>query len=832
MKTKTYTLIAILSIFLACFPSHAGEQDNWYFHKDWDGLSSSNYGPGQVAFEENASDGKNRIYVADMGNNKVQVYDLNGSKIFEITNLNRPMGVTIDKNGTIYCLYHHGIKSFDNNGTLISTIAGSGSGDGQIKASPYSRVYYGDAQSALAIHPENGKLYALDGGNNRVQVFDTNGSFSFKFGIYGTAPGQFKDPKDIAFMPDNTLAITDDNYLHFYDDNGNFLDRKSHQHKVLAVSNDGSLYIFHYSSAGRLINSDNQTISYSSNMPRGNRGVFTPQGDLIFSKPSGKIEIWKRAFRTKGLENRNFIPQPSIRGISQRSGSNIIDLDFEIIDSDDNNATVGIIAHCGSDKVVPKAWVDGTGSKIASPIGTNVVHRVSWDVKQDWTTSTGTIKFEILCQDGSRNKPVDLHFLTLPLDDGNLTISRSPLKDSDYLNYAKYLLSTGQAQFESNESQTLIIPAVESNATEVFTFTNAGATGRNGPTEAQLIAEYNGTNLQGLVTPGWKAGFQKWTVPASGSYWIEAVGARGGNSANEQGGCGAFIRGKFTLVQGQELNIVVGQHGGDNSIDDRAGSGGGGTFVIADTNNTPLVVAGGGGGVANNSSFSMNASTTTSAQFGGSNNPYPGGTDGNGALGERGGGGGGFFSSGSGNANQGGESFQLGARGGLTSGTYQIGFDGGFGGGGATQHNTNEHSGAGGGYSGGGGSKRGTNNFSGGGGSFNGGANQTNLFGFGGSHGLVRIYRSEGIEPTFPECTILNSNWNPMGVTAILILDLGQNYRAATSEEVTKAREAATPGSVNNWTASRKIQPRNLPGSVNEYGFDVSTTSGAWIIKE
>ena len=67
-----------------------------------------------------------------------------------------------------------------------------------------------------------------------------------------------------------------------------------------------------------------------------------------------------------------------------------------------------------------------------------------------------------------------------------------------------------------------------------------------------------------MVTTGWKAGFQKWTVPNTGDYSIEALGARSGNSANEQGGCGAFIRGKFTLVQGDVLNIVVGQQGGDN----------------------------------------------------------------------------------------------------------------------------------------------------------------------------------------------------------------------------------------------------------------------------
>ena len=40
----------------------------------------------------------------------------------------------------------------------------------------------------------------------------------------------------------------------------------------------------------------------------------------------------------------------------------------------------------GNDKVVPQTWVDGTGSKINTSITTNQVHRVSWDVKQDWNT--------------------------------------------------------------------------------------------------------------------------------------------------------------------------------------------------------------------------------------------------------------------------------------------------------------------------------------------------------------------------------------------------------------------------------------------------------------
>ena len=183
--------------------------------------------------------------------------------------------------------------------------------------------------------------------------------------------------------------------------------------------------------------------------------------------------------------NHNSVPQPVIHRIAQRTGTNVMELDFEVIDTDDDNVTVGILAYCGSDKLVPQAWLNGTGSKIGTPIATNTVHTMEWDVKQDWPDSTGAIKFEILCQDGSRDKPVDLHFLTLPFSDGNMTISRSPLKDSDFVNYAKFLLATGQAQFESNTSNAVVLPP-DSNTTSTFTFTNCGAAGRNGPSAAQI----------------------------------------------------------------------------------------------------------------------------------------------------------------------------------------------------------------------------------------------------------------------------------------------------------------------------------------------------------
>ena len=63
-----------------------------------------------------------------------------------------------------------------------------------------------------------------------------------------------------------------------------------------------------------------------------------------------------------------------------------------------------------------------------------------------------------------------------------------------------------------------------------YTFTSAGATGREGPTQAQVDANYTGTSLDSAVTvdDNNTQGIQEWTVPADGNYSIEALGAQGG----------------------------------------------------------------------------------------------------------------------------------------------------------------------------------------------------------------------------------------------------------------------------------------------------------------
>ena len=145
------------------------------------------------------------------------------------------------------------------------------------------------------------------------------------------------------------------------------------------------------------------------------------------------------------------------------------------------------------------------------------------------------------------------------------------------------------------------MPTASNHSNGTYTFTNAGATGREGPTQAQVNASYAGTNLAGSVTINTQ-GIQEWTVPASGTYRIEAWGAKGGNGTDPYAGGigqnspgkGAYLAGSFTLTSGELIKILVGQ-AGESASGDGGGGGGGGTFV-AKGSTTPLVVAGGGGG--------------------------------------------------------------------------------------------------------------------------------------------------------------------------------------------------------------------------------------------
>ena len=160
-------------------------------------------------------------------------------------------------------------------------------------------------------------------------------------------------------------------------------------------------------------------------------------------------------------------------------------------------------------------------------------------------------------------------------------------------------------------------------------FTNLGATGRLGPTS--LGSHYSGQGHDGQVTV--VSGIQRWTVPYTSDYRIEAIGAAGGydtrSNSRQYRGRGARMIGTFHLTKGQIIEVLVGQEGGINRKSSSSG-GGGGTFVVRGSN-TPLIIAGGGGGIETASSrhTECDASTATSGRAG--YRSWSGGSGGHGA---------------------------------------------------------------------------------------------------------------------------------------------------------------------------------------------------------
>jgi hypothetical protein len=257
---------------------------------------------------------------------------------------------------------------------------------------------------------------------------------------------------------------------------------------------------------------------------------------------------------------------------------------------------------------------------------------------------------------------------------------------------------------------------------EDLQFEPCDATGAEGPDQDDCDGAYASGPLQGLVQVA--DGLQQWTVPATGEYWLTAVGAQGASAnPNQSGGRGALVAAPFVLEAGSVLTVAVGQRGvGDGTLAN--GGGGGGTWVALD-GEIVLVAAGGGGvrGEAEQDGCDGNVGIDAIPGSGCQDRweceiayGSPGSPGGASALG-CGAGGAGVFGDGASDRDEddvygtGGATWDHGLRGGACTAGQPLDGEGGFGGGGAGCGWYG--GGGGGGYTGGGGGAIG-----GGGGSF------------------------------------------------------------------------------------------------------------------
>jgi glucose/arabinose dehydrogenase len=145
--------------------------------------------------------------VADTGNNRIQVFSSKGTFITKWGGqyssadgqMRAPAGIALDQEGNVYVADtgNNRIQVFSSNGTFITKWGGGGeyhsSADGQMRA-----------PAGIASDSSSGNVYVADTGNNRIQVFSSNGTFITKWGDitkrgeYGTENRIMRAPAGIA----------------------------------------------------------------------------------------------------------------------------------------------------------------------------------------------------------------------------------------------------------------------------------------------------------------------------------------------------------------------------------------------------------------------------------------------------------------------------------------------------------------------------------------------------------------------------------------------------------------------------------------------------------
>lgn len=211
-----------------------------------------------------------RIFVTDSADRGVKVFDVAESKYYKIAvnppgNVQKALGIDVDKHGTVYVadVTAKTIVVMDRDGNFLRYIGEKGTFDrltsvtvdpdgervfavdiGGIKSEKHwVRVF--DAKTGkhlfdigkrgtepgefnlprdLAIGKDR-RLYVVDGGNFRVQVFDWDGKYLSSFGKPGRQLGDFARPKEIATDPEGNVYVIDAAFGNFqiFDPDGKLL---------------------------------------------------------------------------------------------------------------------------------------------------------------------------------------------------------------------------------------------------------------------------------------------------------------------------------------------------------------------------------------------------------------------------------------------------------------------------------------------------------------------------------------------------------------------------------------------------------------------------------
>ena len=183
-----------------------------------------------------AVDSDDRVYVFNRGDHPMIVFDRQGNFLNSWGEgvFNRPHGVTLGPNETLYCTDDggHTVRQCTLDGEVLMTI---GVPD---QPSEYQSGYPFNRCTDVAIDPKTGELYVSDGyGNSRVHKYSPDGRLLFSWGTPGTDPGEFNIVHNIATDASGYVYVADreNHRVQVFDSKGKYETQWLNLHRPCAI---------------------------------------------------------------------------------------------------------------------------------------------------------------------------------------------------------------------------------------------------------------------------------------------------------------------------------------------------------------------------------------------------------------------------------------------------------------------------------------------------------------------------------------------------------------------------------------------------------------------
>jgi DNA-binding beta-propeller fold protein YncE len=175
-------------------------------------FGSQGSGDGQLEAPRNIAIGSNGLlYIADSGNNRIQVFNEDGEFLDQVgvpgtspLQFNEPWGVAVaDRYLYVADTWNHRIQKFNLDGDLVGPIGQYGRVGEEQSGGGF---FFGPRQIVIL---DDGNLLVTDTGNHRFQVLQPDGEFLQLIGSEGVQLGQYYEPVGIDQGPDGSVFVAD-----------------------------------------------------------------------------------------------------------------------------------------------------------------------------------------------------------------------------------------------------------------------------------------------------------------------------------------------------------------------------------------------------------------------------------------------------------------------------------------------------------------------------------------------------------------------------------------------------------------------------------------------